>query len=131
MNTIAMLGLLPSIKAIYKYKSVKNTILLIIGLINHYHNSNIEIYKIIDRLFCIYVGVYGSYYYKETRKYYYSIPFIFLINYYFYKEKYSNKRLSNVIHVLFIQWPAIYAMYRECEIENIKNEKVLLKDKDN
>lgn len=127
MNIICMLGISPSLALSYKYSSNSSLLLFILGILNHYNNSKKIKLKYTDRAYCLLIGIYGSYYYKQTRKIFCSIPFLFSLNYILYDKEYIDKKLANMLHVLFIQWPAMYAMYKILKIKD--NNKYLLEDK--
>ena len=112
MNIICMIGVSPSLIIAYKYNSIHSLCLFIIGILNHYHNSKNIYLKNIDRFFCLSLGIYGSYYFNKTGKIFNYIPILFFINYILYINNYINKLSSNIFHVLFIQWPSLYSIYK-------------------
>ena len=64
--------------------------------------------------------MYGSYYYKESGRIFNYMPLLFSINHILYNKRYINKTLSNILHVLFVQWPSMYSMYKILKIYDKK-----------
>ena len=117
MNLIAMFGLLPYFKIVYKYKSYRAMSLIIIGMLNHYNNSKNKLLRNIDILTCMFIGFYNHYNYKSSHFINYFVVFVYNINYLLNKYKILRYVYVNIIHVVFIQWLVLYEINREYKLK--------------
>ena len=115
MKPIPILGLIPYIYLIYKYNSYRAYIILFNGNLYHYNHTS-RILRIQDTMCNFFIGSYIVLNYSESYLISSFITTSFILNNIAYSYYNLNDTLSYIIHVLTVQWPTCYEIWRELSV---------------
>ena len=119
MKLIPIVGLLPYTYLILKYRSYKASIIFLNGLLYHYNHTSTKL-RTFDTFCNFLISLHIYYHNINSRLTGYFVIFSFIANNIAYKYFSLNEKLSYFIHVLTVQWPGFYEIYRE-HLKNSSN----------
>lgn len=111
MNIISLCGLVPYVVLSFYYNSHGMFIIAVNGLLFHSFPNNKPLYFVdftTNAFFFIYSGLKFFFVFKYAS----FVLFVFLMNIHFFK---NYKILSEIIHVVFVQWVGLYAITHSYE----------------
>ena len=106
MNLISIIGLLPFLGLSFYYNSNGMIIIAMNGFLFHSFPNNKVLY-FIDFTTNTFLYIHAGLKYLFVFKYAVFVLFVFLLNNHYLK---NYKILSEVIHVIFVQWVGLYAI---------------------
>lgn len=106
MNTISLCGLVPFVGLSFYYNSYGMLIVAMNGFLFHSFPNN-KVFYFIDFTTNTLLYVNAGLKFFFVFKYASFVLFVFLLNNHFFK---NYKILSEIIHVVFVQWVGLYAM---------------------
>lgn len=112
MKLIPIVGLIPYTYLILKHRSYKASIIFLNGLLYHYNHSSNKL-RAFDTCCNFFIALHTYHHYVNSRRIGYFVICSFIANNIAYKYFSLNERLSYFIHVLTVQWPTFYEIYRE------------------
>ena len=116
MKIIPILGLTPFIYLVYRYNSYRAYIILFNGFLYHYNNTS-HILRLQDTMCNFLIGSYIVFNYYESYLISSFISFCFISNNIAYSYFNLNEKLSYILHVLTVQWPTFYEIWRELSLQ--------------
>jgi hypothetical protein len=106
MNIISLCGLVPYVVLSFYYNSYGMFIIAVNGFLFHNFPNNKSLYVVdftTNAFFFVYSGLKHFFVFKYAS----FVLFVFLMNIHFFK---NYKILSEIIHVVFVQWVGLYAI---------------------
>jgi hypothetical protein len=106
MNIISLCGLIPYVVLSFYYNSYGMLIIVMNGVLFHSFPNNKPLYFVdftTNAFFFVYSGLKHLFVFKRAS----FVLFVFLLNNHFFK---NYKILSEIIHVVFVQWVGLYTI---------------------